>query len=167
MLKRLLLGAAAGAAGTTALNAVTYLDVVVRGRPTSKTPERTVDRISGLLHTRIPGGEQERGNRRTGLGALSGILTGTVVGACYGALAGRCTPPAWLGSTLIGGLAMAGTDIPMALLKVSDPRTWTATDWASDVVPHLAYGAVTASTYAALRPAAAGRGRDRARSRRA
>ncbi len=33
--RRLLLGAAAGAAGTTALDAVTYLDMALRGRPAS------------------------------------------------------------------------------------------------------------------------------------
>ena len=38
----MLRGAAAGAAGTTALNVVTYLDMAVRGRPASSTPERTV-----------------------------------------------------------------------------------------------------------------------------
>jgi hypothetical protein len=38
-----LLGAAAGAAGTTALNTVTYLDMAVRGRPTSSTPEDIVE----------------------------------------------------------------------------------------------------------------------------
>jgi hypothetical protein len=161
VLQRLLQGAAAGAAGTTALNAVTYLDMTVRARPTSTTPERTVDRLAGLLHTPIPGDEQRRGNRRIGLGALTGILTGTAVGACYAALAGRRRPPVWLGSAVVGGLAMAGTDVPMALLKVSNPRTWSATDWVSDVVPHLAYGAVTAMTYAALGRAARRRGRGR------
>jgi hypothetical protein len=35
----LLSGAAAGAAGTTALNVITYLDIALRGRPTSTTPE--------------------------------------------------------------------------------------------------------------------------------
>ena len=34
----LLSGAAAGAAGTTALNVITYLDIALRGRPTSSTP---------------------------------------------------------------------------------------------------------------------------------
>ena len=35
---RLLAGIAAGAAGTTALNATTYLDMALRGRPASRTP---------------------------------------------------------------------------------------------------------------------------------
>jgi hypothetical protein len=39
---------------------------------------------------------------------------------------------------------MAAGDGPMTALGVTDPRTWAATDWISDVVPHLAYGTVTA-----------------------
>jgi hypothetical protein len=31
----------------------------------------------------------------------------------------------------------------MAVLKISDPRSWTPSSVASDAVPHLAYGAVT------------------------
>src|SRR3712207_8614684 len=35
---------------------------------------------------------------------------------------------------------------PMTVLGITDPRTWSATDWASDIVPHLAYGAVVKTT---------------------
>ena len=150
MIRRLLLGAAAGAAGTTALNATTYLDMTVRARPASTTPERTVDRMAALAHTAIPGDEQRRGNRRTALGALVGILTGAAVGAGYALLSGWRRPPVWLGGVVAGGLAMLSSDTPLALLRVSDPRTWSRTDWVSDAVPHLAYGAVTAATYAAV-----------------
>jgi hypothetical protein len=123
--------------------------MTVRARPASTTPERTVDRMAALAHTEIPGDDQRRGNRRTGLGALLGILTGTAVGAGYALLAGRRRPPVWLGTVVAGGLAMLSSDTPLALLRVSDPRTWSRTDWISDAVPHLAYGAVTAVTYAA------------------
>jgi len=34
----------------------------------------------------------------------------------------------------------------------SDPRSWAAADWASDVVPHLAYGVVTAWVLEGLDP---------------
>jgi hypothetical protein len=37
----------------------------------------------------------------------------------------------------------------MTVLGVTDPRTWSASDWMSDVVPHVAYGAVTGSILAA------------------
>ena len=33
------------------------------------------------------------------------------------------------------------------MLRVSDPRRWSPSDWAADVLPHLAYGLVTAATY--------------------
>jgi hypothetical protein len=68
----------------------------------------------------------------------------------YGLLSSWRRPPVWLGTVVTGGLAMLGSDAPMALLRVSDPRTWSRTDWISDAVPHLAYGAVTAATYAAV-----------------
>jgi len=58
-----LLGAAAGAAGTTALNAVTYLDMAVRGRPSSSTPEDTVEKLSAVVHVRVPGDGDVRQNR--------------------------------------------------------------------------------------------------------
>jgi hypothetical protein len=32
----------------------------------------------------------------------------------------------------------------MAARGVSDPRSWGAADWLADVVPHVAYGLVTA-----------------------
>jgi hypothetical protein len=53
---------------------------------------------------------------------------------------------------------MAAADLPMALMGVSDPGSWSGTDWASDVVPHLAYGLVTYGiiTAAQRRPAAPG-----------
>jgi hypothetical protein len=39
---------------------------------------------------------------------------------------------------------MAISDLTMITLKISDPRSWTAASLASDVLPHLASGAVTA-----------------------
>ena len=63
-------GAVAGAAGTTALNAVTYLDMAVRARPASKTPEQAVTELAERSHLPIPGGEPARENRICGLGAM-------------------------------------------------------------------------------------------------
>ncbi|HEV7623003.1 MAG TPA: hypothetical protein VGO26_02625 [Amnibacterium sp.] len=40
------MGSAAGADGTTALNAVAYLDMVLRARPASSTPETSVERLA-------------------------------------------------------------------------------------------------------------------------
>ena len=41
----ILAGAAAGAAGTTALNLIAYLDMTLRGRGASSTPEDTVEKV--------------------------------------------------------------------------------------------------------------------------
>jgi hypothetical protein len=153
MMRRLLLGAAAGAAGTTALNAVTYIDMALRGRGTSSTPERTVAAAADKAGVEIPGEGEVRENRLQGLGALSGIATGVAVGALVAALDGLGVRPGRVrGSLLSGALAMAASDVSMTRLGVTDPRTWSASDWAADVVPHLAYGLVTYSTLRAVEP---------------
>jgi hypothetical protein len=64
-----------------------------------------------------------------------------MVGAVAGALPVRRLGPV-AGAAAIGGAAMLATDLSMARLGVSDPRTWDLTSWLSDIVPHLAYGAV-------------------------
>ena len=51
-------------------------------------------------------------------------------------------PPGWLGGPAAGALAMVLTDIPIAGLGISDPRTWSPADWTADALPHLAYGLV-------------------------
>lgn len=141
----LLIGAAAGAAGTTALNAVTYLDMAVRGRPASSTPEDTVEKLSEKTHVPIPGDEVTRANRVAGLGPLTGLVAGVVIGAGLGLVRSA----GWRPGPVVSGLAatvgaLIGSNGPMTVLGVTDPRTWTVTDWVSDVIPHLAYGAVTA-----------------------
>ncbi|MDT0307141.1 hypothetical protein RM780_09220 [Streptomyces sp. DSM 44917] len=145
----MLRGAAAGAAGTTALNAVTYLDMALRGRPASSTPEETVERLTEVAGVPVPGGsgpDGTRAHRVSALGALTGMATGVAVGAALGAVAGAAgRRPGLLGGGLAAALvAMAGSSGPMAALGVTDPRTWSRADWVSDAVPHAAYGAVTA-----------------------
>jgi hypothetical protein len=144
-------GAAAGAAGTTALNAVTYLDMAIRGRGTSSTPEDTVEKLSSAAHVEIPGKEQIRENRLQGLGALTGLFAGIGVGVVtgLGRAAGLRSRPL-VGTLLVGLGAMAAANGPMVVLGVTDPRTWSAADWISDVVPHLAFGAVLKTTMEAL-----------------
>jgi hypothetical protein len=147
-MKRLLLGAAAGAAagaaGTTALNLVTYLDMVIRARPASSTPEKTVQVLSERSGLEIPGNEEDRENRIAGLGPLTGLAAGLFTGAALGsgrALGLRPGPVA--GALAAGALAMAAGNGPMTVLGVTDPRTWSAADWISDLIPHLAYGFTT------------------------
>ncbi|WP_375482675.1 hypothetical protein [uncultured Jatrophihabitans sp.] len=150
-LNGLLRGAAAGAAGTTALNATTYLDMAIRGRGTSSAPEDLVEKGAGKAGLPIPGDGEERDNRLAGLGPLSGIAVGTAVGAVAGGLhrafanRGRSVP-APIAAVLIGAAAMALSDVPLKVLGISDPVDWAAPDWAADAVPHLVYGAVTYAT---------------------
>jgi uncharacterized membrane protein len=146
-------GAAAGAAGTTALNAVTYLDMAVRGRSASQAPAEVVRRLAGRAGTALPGGRAQRANRAEALGALSGSAVGVGVGAVAGLLrrAGLRLPTA-VGGPLLGTVAMAASDVPLAALGISDPRSWSRLDWISDVVPHLVYGVTThAALVAGLR----------------
>ena len=144
-IKVLICGALAGAAGTTALNLTTYLDMVVRGRPASSTPEQSVDRLTSLVGVEIPGDEEQRGARRTALGAVMGAAAG--VGAGIATAAIRSAAPASPATTLVSafGIAMVAGNGPMTLLGITRPATWTAEDWAADVVPHLAYAAATAA----------------------
>ncbi len=140
-------GAAAGAAGSTALNAVTYLDMVVRGRGTSSTPEQTVEALAEKAHVPIPGDDETRSNRVQGLGPMTGLVAGVGVGVVVGlvrAAGFRSQPLVGTLLTTLGVLVAANG--PMTVLGITDPRTWSATDWASDIVPHLAYGAVVKTT---------------------
>jgi hypothetical protein len=148
--KALLAGAAAGAAGTTALNAMTYLDMAVRGRPASSTPEASVDRLVEIAGVDIPGEDEVRQNRLSGLAALTGLMTGVSVGALAGLVTTKLRLPLPVLSVLIGAAAMVGSNMPMTALGVTDPRTWDTSSWVSDVVPHLAYGAVTAAVLTVL-----------------
>lgn len=139
-------GILAGAAGTIALDVATYLDMAVRGRPPSSLPSSAAGRLAGTLH--LPLGEGEAAdNRRSGLGALLGYATGLGVGVGYGLLRSRRRLPVPVAALGLAVAAMAGSDVPLTASHLTDPRRWSAADWASDVVPHLAYGAAAAVAY--------------------
>jgi hypothetical protein len=140
-------GAAAGAAGTTALNVAAYLDMAVRGRPASTTPERTLEKLAQTAHVAIPGDGTTRPNRVEGLGALTGLLSGIGVGGLFGLARASGLRSGTLLTTVV---VLVSTNGPMTLLGITDPRTLSRTDWISDLVPHLAYGAVVATTMKAL-----------------
>ncbi len=153
---RILAGLAAGAAGTTALNLVTYLDMLARARPASSTPEETVrvlERRTGLPLAAGGPDTDAAGNRRSALGALLGIASGLGVGAVYGAVRpalGRLPLP--LLGVAAGLAANVATTGPMAAAGITDPREWSAGSWLSDLVPHLAYGLATAAVWELARP---------------
>lgn len=155
-LRGIVCGLVAGAVGTTALNAVTYMDMAIRPRPASTTPELTVRRLEELAHLTLSSrgvDSDDAAHRRSGLGGLLGIAAGLGVGTIYGLLRPRLgrVPRALLGVG-VGVLANIGTSGPMTLLGVTDPRTWTASSWVSDVAPHLVYGFATAEVWRMLDP---------------
>jgi hypothetical protein len=149
----MLRGAAAGAAGTAALNTVSYLDMAVRGRAASTTPERTVARLAALAHVPIPGDDQARENRLQSLGALTGLVAGIGVGGVVGlARAAGFRTSLLAGTALTTAGVLVATNGPMTALGITDPRTWSIADWLSDLAPHLAYGVVVTTALGALDP---------------
>ncbi|CCH18762.1 hypothetical protein [Micromonospora lupini] len=150
-------GAIAGAVGSTALNVVGYLDIALRARPASSTPEQTVDRLAGIAHLDLGSGPRAA-NRRSGLGALVGYGLGIAAGVAFAAYAGGRRQPLPMATGVLGAGVMAMTDGSITVLGISDPRTWRRSDWISDIIPHLAYGLTAAATWNRLRRPS---GRDR------
>lgn len=144
-------GAIAGAVGSVALNMVTYLDMTIRARPASSSPEESARRLSEVLHIGL-GPEDRAANRRSGLGPLLGYATGVLCGAAL-TVVGLRRLPGPLASGLYGAGVMLAADGAMAALGVTDPRRWSRTDWVSDIVPHLVYGLATMATLGQLRRA--------------
>jgi hypothetical protein len=136
-------GLIAGAAGTTGLYVVTYLDQAVRGRPSSSMPQRTAAKLAETLGLSFgEGGRAE--NREEAVGALLGITTGLGLGTAYGGLRVKARnmplPAAGVG---LGLVTLVVADTPMTVLGLTDPRTWGMAGWLSDLVPHVVYGLVT------------------------
>jgi len=143
----MLLGTAAGAVGTVALNAATYADMAVRARPPSSVPAEVAGQLAERAGVDLSD-EETAQNRKSALGALSGFAVGLGVGTAYGLVRphlGDVSKP--LAGTVLGIAAMAGSDVPATRLGVTDPSEWSPDSWVSDIVPHLAYGLTTALAY--------------------
>jgi hypothetical protein len=161
MLGSILRGAAAGATGTAALNIATYLDMTMRGRPSSEVPAKVAGSLTQSVGIPLQAEANSQGNisdeekmkakqRLTGLGALMGYATGLGIGALYGLVrpfAGRISIP--LAGLVLGAAAMASSDVPATVTGATDPKTWGASGWASDIIPHAIYGLVTVLAYEA------------------
>ena len=155
MLRETLTGTAAGAVGTVALNVTTYADMAIRGCPPSSVPAEVAGKVTGKagidLSEEGSNGDDTAQNRRSGLGALMGYVTGLGVGTACGLvrlLLGDVSVPRV--GVVLGLAAMAGSDVPATTLGVTNPAKWSFNSWASDVVPHLAYGLVTVVAHDAL-----------------
>jgi hypothetical protein len=143
----MLLGVMAGAAGTVALDMATYLDMSIRGRPASEVPARVAGTVADAVGADL-GDPQTAPNRRSGIGALIGYANGLGTGVLLGIVSpilGKLPLP--VASMVVGGAAMAGSDVPIAFLGVSDPRRWGMSGWLSDIGPHLAYGFVAVAAF--------------------
>ncbi|WP_422769561.1 hypothetical protein ACN28C_22785 [Plantactinospora sp. WMMC1484] len=137
-------GLIAGAVGSVALNVVTYLDITLRARPASGSPEQSAQALVEKLHIGL-GPEDRAANRRSGLGPLLGYATGVLSGAAL-TLVGLRHLPKPVAAGLFGAGAMLASDGAMTALGVTDPRRWSPKDWLSDIVPHLAYGLAAVET---------------------
>lgn len=149
----LMLGIAAGAAGTAALDVASYVDMTYRGRPASEMPAKIVEALASRIGlTNLLGEDERRFNRRSAVGALLGYANGLGVGALFGLAHPMFRrAPLLCTAVVLAGTAMALSDVPAAALGVTDPKAWTATDWLSDIVPHAAYGLALALTFDLLR----------------
>ena len=156
MLGEALLGTAAGAVGTVALNAVTYGDMMVRGRPASSVPSQVAGQLIEKAGIDLSAQSEEQGgptaqNRQSGLGALQGFAVGLGIGAVYGVVRPSLGDVSKVrAGTVLCLAAMVASDGPAVALGVTDPRQWDLNSWLSDIVPHLAYGLATALSYDAL-----------------
>jgi hypothetical protein len=81
------------------------------------------------------------------MGIGTGISSG-IAASALGPIVRRLPPT--LAAVLVGGLAMAASDVPMTRMGLTDPTSWSTSDWLSDAVPHLAYGAATVWTLRAI-----------------
>ncbi len=146
-------GLLAGAAGTVAIDIATYIDMARSNRPASELPSNVVAAIARRLGATSLADAPENAHRRTALGALVGYGNGLALGALHGLLHPVMKKLPWpIEGVLLGVASSAASDVPAARLGVTDPSSWSPTDWASDLGFHIVYGLVTAGTLRALKP---------------
>lgn len=139
-------GLIAGAAGSAALNVATYLDMAVRGRGSSSTPQRAAGKVTDALGVDL-GSEDTAENRKQGLGALLGYVNGVGVGVAYGLLRSKVDIPTPVAAVGLGAGVMIATDAALVGMGLTDPRTWSTSSWLMDIGPHLVYGIVAAAVF--------------------
>lgn len=156
-MNRLAAGALSGAIGTLALNAATYADIAVRGRPPSSVPADTVKATAERAGFDL-GDEGTAAHRRTGIGALLGYVTGLAIGMLYGAirpLIPRLRLP--VAGLAVGATAMVGANAGAVAAGTTDPRQWGVEGWLADIVPHVCFGLATAGAFDVLESRRSGR----------
>lgn len=153
MLRSIVAGAIAGAAGELALNIVTYGDMLVRGRPASEMPATVARRMAETVGIGPSQRPLRAANRHEAAGALLGY--GMAVGMAVGyAILRRfgIRPSVPVAGLALGGGAMAISDTTAIALGATDPAEWGVSGWVADIVPHAVYGIVTAATLERIDP---------------
>lgn len=149
MFRRLVAGLAAGATGTIALEVTSYLDILVRGRPPSDQPQRVGKALARALGMKF--GKGRAANARTdALGSAVGYIDGLTLPVAYALSAPARDRPVGRAAVLLSLAAMVGSNWMPVALGLSDPRSWSIDDWLTDLVPHVVYGLVAATTYELL-----------------
>lgn len=141
-LRRLTSGAIAGAAGTAVLNAGTYIDMAVRGRPPSELPEKMVSRIASTAGIAV------EPNRRIALGALLGYADGFGIGALFGIIRPQTQHFTWFWAGIaLAAATMLVSEGSATALGETNPARWPVSQWISDLLPRCFYGWITCITY--------------------
>jgi hypothetical protein len=149
-------GLLAGVAGTLALDATTYADMALRGRPPSRLPGEAAAKLAKQVGIDLEGDDEQTRARREGVATLLGYSTGAAVGVAAGVVLGgrRGGTGGVVGrGLLIGASAMLASMVPMTLQGLTDPRRWGVVGWLEDIVPHAAYGLAAAAAFEALNDA--------------
>jgi hypothetical protein len=140
----------AGAVGTVVIEAVSYGDMLLRGRAPSELPGDAARWLAAKLGVDLGSQASDAAhNRAEALGALLSYASGVTIGAFYGLLA-RSRRGGLLGGLALGAAAILPANLPMVAMDLTDLRTWGLAGWISDIVPHLVYGLVTTATYRAI-----------------
>lgn len=144
----LLVSVLAGSAGIIVMDASSYVDMLIRGRPASQVPSALASRITDALGVGLG---QQADNRASALGGLLGNLTGLSIAVGYGIVRHFRAPRRTLSAGLaVGAAAMVASDVPIVAAGVSRLDQWGVTGWVADIVPHAVYGITTVAVYEAL-----------------
>lgn len=156
MIRSIVAGGIAGAAGEMVLNILSYLDMFVRARPASQMPGKVAVKLADLggIDLAKPGERPEKLEaRQESAGALMGYGVAIGVGAGYAVLRRLgLRLPIPVAGLVIGGTAMVFPDSDATVLGATDPGSWGVSGSALDAIPHAAYGIATAATLEMVDP---------------